>query len=327
MILVVLYHLAILGWELPEDCPNLHVILAQVRMPLFFFISGFVLYKAGVTWNLQHIGAFLHKKFLVQIIPTIFFLVLYCKFAGRDFVNTFFDIYKAGYWFTYTLFEYFILYSILRFLFRNRFEDIAIIAAAFIFYFINWPPIYNHIPLPEDYKELLGICQWCYFCFFLIGTLVRKHFDTIQRWLDGKYLLTICILFYFLTNFYDSTIPTIEIIGAPVRLLRTLAGVTILFAFFRTNQACFTKEHVIGRALQYTGRRTLDIYLLHHFLIPKGIGEVFPIFAEHPMPVIEFVCSTVIAIIIVALCLLVSNVIRLSPILAHYLFGVKVSPK
>ena len=327
MILVVLHHVAGVGWGLPPEVPKIHTFLAQIRMPLFFFISGFVLYKASAMWNLQHIRSFLHKKFFVQIIPTIVFFALFCKFANRDIVASLYDIYKAGYWFTYTLFEYFIFYSILRFLFRNRFEDTAIIAVAFFFYFINWSPIYNHIPLSAEYKDLLGICQWCYFCFFLIGTLVKKHFDAVQRWLDGKYLLTFSILFYFLVNFYDDMIPAVGLVRTPVGLLRTLAGMTILFAFFRTNQACFTKEHAIGRIMQYIGRRTLDIYLLHYFLLPRGLGAAFPVFTEHPMPVIEFICSFVIAVIVVALCLLVSNIIRLSPILAHYLFGVKVSPK
>lgn len=327
MILVVIYHLSILGWELPSSVPQIHVFLQQVRMPLFFFISGFVLYKAGVIWNLQHIWSFLHKKFFVQIIPTIVFLVLFCKFANRDLIDTFLDRYKAGYWFTYTLFEYFLFYSILRFCFRNHFEDIAIIAAVFFFYLINWSPIYNNIPMSEECKDFLGVCQWRYFCFFLIGTLVKKHFDAVQRWLDGKYLLTFSILFYFLVNFYDDMIPDNEVVRTPIGFLRTLTGMTILFAFFRTNQACFTKEHVMGRALQYTGRRTLDIYLLHHFLIPRGLGAAFPIFTEHPMPVIEFVCTFCIAVVIVALCLLVSNIIRLSPILAHYLFGVKMPSK
>lgn len=242
-------------------------------------------------------------------------------------VDSLFDAAKAGYWFTYTLFEYFIFYSIFRFCFRNRFEDIAIVLAALFFYLINCSPIYNNIPISEEYKDFLGVCQWRYFCFFLIGTLVKKHFAAVQLWLDGKYLLTFSILFYFLVNFYDDMIPAVGLVRTPVGLLRTLAGMTILFAFFRTNQACFTKEHTIGRIMQYTGRRTLDIYLLHYFLLPRGLGAAFPVFSEHPMPVLEFVCSTIIAIIIVALCLLVSNIIRLSPILAHYLFGVKVSPK
>ena len=82
MILVVFYHVALTCWHIiGMDVPSIHPYLVQVRMPLFFFISGFVLYKAGIKWNLLHIKQFLHKKFIVQIIPTIVFLVLYIEIA------------------------------------------------------------------------------------------------------------------------------------------------------------------------------------------------------------------------------------------------------
>ena len=74
--------------------------------------------------------------------------------------------------------------------------------------------------------------------------------------------------------------------------------------------------------MQYTGRRTLDIYLIHYFLIPRNLSFI-TIFTDHPMPIIEAAASTLISILIIAVCLLISNIIRLSPWLAHWLFGAK----
>ena len=73
------------------------------RMPLFFFISGFILYKKDYVWNIFNSFKFLSKKFLVQIIPTVIFLSLYMFIFS---INTFTDRLN-GYWFTNTLFEYF----------------------------------------------------------------------------------------------------------------------------------------------------------------------------------------------------------------------------
>ncbi|MBR4828594.1 MAG: hypothetical protein IKZ92_02175 [Muribaculaceae bacterium] len=70
------------------------------------------------------------------------------------------------------------------------------------------------------------------------------------------------------------------------------------------------------------GRRTLDIYLIHYFFLPLNLTFV-TVFKDHPMPIIEAFVSSLIAIIIIAACLLVSNIIRLSPFLAHWLFGAK----
>ena len=74
--------------------------------------------------------------------------------------------------------------------------------------------------------------------------------------------------------------------------------------------------------MQYVGRRTLDSYLIHCFLLPRYLSE-FTLFKDYPRPIIEFAVSSLIAIIIIAMCLLISNIIRLSPTLAHFLFGAK----
>jgi hypothetical protein len=51
------------------------------------------------------------------------------------------------------------------------------------------------------------------------------------------------------------------------------------------------------------------------------------VFVDHPMPVIEATVSFILAGIIIAFCLVISNIIRLSPLLAHWLFGAKLPPK
>ena len=127
------------------------------------------------------------------------------------------------------------------------------------------------------------------------------------------------MLKYFLVNVYAGVLPVNGIVILP---FLSLTGIVIVFSFFRQNRAVFSKERRLGRIMQYTGRRTLDIYLLHYFFIPYNL-TIVTVFKDHPMPVLEFAASSALAILIIALCLLVSNVIRLSPFLAHWLFGVK----
>ena len=75
--------------------------------------------------------------------------------------------------------------------------------------------------------------------------------------------------------------------------------------------------------LKYIGTRTLDIYLLHYFFLPR-----FLLIYAHQLQAVdsrllEFVVAILLSLIVVAVCLLVSYVIRLNPFLGHYLFGVK----
>lgn len=321
MMLVVLQHVSSLCIGL-DDTPAYHHYLQQIRMPLFFLISGFVLYKAGVTWNLKHIGGFLKKKFFVQILSTLVFFTLYVHFTGKDFILGIIDPYKYYYWFTYTLFTYFVFYSIIRFTCR-KYEDIVIIIIAAVFYVINWPPLYDSIPFTTDVKTALGIEQWYYFCFFLIGTLLKKHFDLVQHILDKGVTLTICILGYFLLNFYSDFLPLNGVQGVFLQYCKSIFGILIIFSFFRQNQAFFAKEKIMGRSLQYIGKRTLDIYLIHYFFLPHQLVHATSVFRDYPMPAVEFAFSLLISLIVIGFCLIVSNVIRLSPALAYWLFGVK----
>ena len=41
------------------------------------------------------------------------------------------------------------------------------------------------------------------------------------------------------------------------------------------------------------------------------------------MPVLEFFVSFSISLLIIAICLIISNLLRLSPVLARWLFGVR----
>jgi fucose 4-O-acetylase-like acetyltransferase len=112
----------------------------------------------------------------------------------------------------------------------------------------------------------------------------------------------------------------------PLVVFIMLAGLVVLFSFFRVYQKSFSKEKALGRTLQYIGRRTLDVYLIHFFLIPRNLTFV-TLFTDHPMPIIEATCTLIISLLIVAASLLIGNIFRLSPFLAHWLFGAKYPSK
>lgn len=80
MLLVVCAHVATYSYQ--TDLVTFHAAFSTFRMPLFFFISGFILYKASRIWNTVTTLDFLKKKFMVQIIPTLFFFVLFVNIFG-----------------------------------------------------------------------------------------------------------------------------------------------------------------------------------------------------------------------------------------------------
>jgi hypothetical protein len=67
----------------------------------------------------------------------------------------------------------------------------------------------------------------------------------------------------------------------------------------------------------------LDIYLLHYFFLPRFLIPYAGRLQTFDNQFIEFIVILAIALVVLAITLLASYIIRLSPFLGHYLFGVK----
>lgn len=321
MFLVVVCHVSYFCFGVFGREFSLTAYLIQVRMPLFFFISGFVMYKADVVWNVNQIVKFFKKKIPVQLISPFIFFAIFVYVFDKDLIQGLFEVGKFGYWFTFVLLVYYVIYATVRFLCRKWWADILLVLVGLCLYMVIWPGYKNYVPISENVLSLLSVDRWHHFIFFVLGTLTKKHFKKVEVLLDGKWFIMICVLFYFLANAFAGSLP---VSGGLVLPFLSFTGIVIVFSFFRKKQAVFSKERRLGRVMQYVGRRTLDIYLIHYFFIPYNLTFV-TVFKDHPMPILELTVSSIISIIIIAACLLISNVIRLSPFLEHWLFGVKKS--
>lgn len=328
MFLVVAHHVAAFCLGISDYSPSIHPILCEFRMPLFFFISGFVLYKEDTVWNAQHIARFLViKKFPAQIITTSIFFLVFLKMNNVGLVEGLYSDSKLGYWFTLALFAFFCLYALCRFVFyilkcNNIFTDITLLSIGLLFFALFYTQsVYQQLPIPDDIRNLFSLKFLGYFLYFVIGTLFKKYFGQIQVILDTKPVLTVCLVIFFCANLYYRELDASHI--ALLNLFTALTGIVIVFSFFRIHQYWFSREKFIGRSLQYIGRRTLDIYLLHYLLLPTNLKVHFAFLTNYPVPVIELTITLIVALIVVLACLLISRILRMSPILSYLLFGVK----
>ena len=179
MLLVVLQHVLTFSFGIQAYDTALTNIFVSFRMPMFFFISGYIAYKASVIWD-KHLYKYnLKKKAIIQLVPTVFFFSLYCFSNYINPLNSFMSTGLGGYWFTFVLFEmFFVFYTIS--LFSKKYFDFMLIFLSFI-------GIVSLVMLRTDSQLWTMLCleNLCkYFQFFTLGLLCRKynnHFLTLMK--------------------------------------------------------------------------------------------------------------------------------------------------
>ena len=171
--------------------------------------------------------------------------------------------------------------------------------------------------------QLYNLCQ--YFQFFVFGVLTRKYYSRVQELLSGKVVITLALIVYVISLYfcyhpeYSKRVPHLLWWLLRLEVVR-ISGLIVVFTFFFRNAAFFDRDSRLVSVMTYVGRRTLDIYLIHYFLLPD-MSYLSKYFAVGNTFTIEFFVTLAVAILVVALCLAISAIIRLSPFLGHYLLG------
>ena len=363
MILVVYSHVC--KFCLGDRSLAFNDVLFLFRLPCFFFISGWLFQgtwgkgtqgiqgtvpsvssAADYTGTVPHTSnpvpsawSIIKHKFRVQIVPTLIFL-FFLSPPPAYFHQ--FGAFKGGYWFTFALFYFFIIYMLMSLPFRyrqGRKSDIVMllltlaISMSAYWYDINYHRLtltYSDSPVFQYVTDLLGFLSyivWRYFLFFLLGTLARKYFPQFLKLAsNGKLMAVIVICFFVISQIPRSDIFLREYFKFSIG---GILGMTMIFALFRyLYTSCFISPlssffHHPSSILKFVGQRTLDIYLLHYFFLPEFLRshatQLLTAILSPLLPVVVFG----VALVVVILCLVISYILRLSPFLGRYLFGVK----
>ena len=341
MILVVAYHVAQVSFHETEKTSAALPFLVLMRMPLFFFVSGFLAYKADFSWTVPNALRHTWKKFKVQVIPTLVFMIIFVIFKMKgDFLDGFTRLLvsptKGGYWFTWVLLQMFIIYYVgcyviskvspLKEQVRGALLFVAWAVSVFAYETLYLPKVFTyHKDLFFDYSSLIQTIR--YMQFFLLGNIVRRYWDKVERLFDTSWFFPLTVTLAVVCCAEIFQLHTLK--KAWVNLPRTTAMYALLLLvvmFFRHYQAWFGEGQRAGRFLSFIGMRTLDIYLLHFLLLPQmpQVGEWLN--ANQPNFLLSIVLSVSVALLVIAFCLLASQLLRVSPFLQLYLFGKATNP-
>lgn len=266
---------------------------------------------------------------MVQMIPTAIFMLLYLMMFNLLDISSFGSD-KKGYWFTIVLFEYFVIYILTEALFNRqdtfkgeiRVMIFILMISITAFYYAKYYTRYaNELGVWKDFLGFLSFVKIRHIIFFWFGTFARRHFDKFIQLTNHPYITAIMIGVFTAIIVWPILLST-EGIEYITYVLAGISGTVICFTFFRIHEKYFSNDTWYGRSLQLIGRRTLDIYLIHYFVLPYNLVQPNVWLQSHHNTLFVPI-ALILSLWVVAISLLISNILRISPLLSKYLFGTK----
>ena len=318
MILVVFAHIC--HFCFGDSRMGYNAVFILFRLPCFFMISGW-LFESVAMRPFKEVAKY---KAMVQLVPTFIFLLL---LAPPPFFFHQLGTLKGGYWFTFALFEYFILYMLIVRISKKWSWLFAILITVATYIYARY---YDSIRSSADGCQLwiidfggfLSVTTWRLFIFFYLGAWIKSHFDGFIRWTSRPVVIAFITIAFFLiasTSHRDNLLfEMFRFYGGGI------TGMVMVYTIFRLTASWLKRLH-ISKPLQYVGTRTLDVYLLHFFFLPRFLMPYAAQIKAYDSQFVEFVVIMAISLVVLIISLGVSYIIRLSPFLAHYLFGVKTT--
>lgn len=254
---VALGHVIMYGYH--TDIFSYNQILIQIYLPLFFFISGF-LFKLPTFESKNNIYKFLTHKFIRFIIPTFFFILIYDCIFNYSVYDSIISGTKYGYWFTISLFEYQIIFLFITLIANQIKFKIAKILIWLIFIIISLFAAEGCIILnsmiPLTYLNLIGVGMLRFFCFFFVGTLIKRHFKLFCNWINNRVLMALVLILFTIAILINEKWNTAIMPNNGVPFVLTfelqffligILGVIITFAFFYKNKYLFTQKNTFRK--------------------------------------------------------------------------------
>ena len=316
ILLVVMGHLYFFSYEKSESVVFLFIY--SFHMPLFMFLSGFLVPKNSSIplWNYN----VLIKKVVRLLLPMFWFGCLFTlSFSHIESISSFFSVFlnfmnspnKNGYWYLMSLSVYYI--SLLFYKLNTQKKliiDITIAILTLGSFFVGW----KFLAQNKDPFCLLN-CANFYF-FFMLGVFSRKYgfvdFVCSHNWLFSISVILYTLLFYlniqidFMNSFmYHIAIPFCAII-------------VVVFLFANREN----RDGIVERLLSFFGKKTLDIYVLHYFVVANIHLSIMDRWLETSGNIFLSILATcLLSVIVVFGSIFLSKILHSSNLLNTLVFG------
>ena len=274
--MVVMGHVMAMGVR-GIDATPLFKFIGQIHMPIFFFISGWLAWRPKAPTLLPKA-----RRLLVPMVAVSTLWIYYYPFSGLQspFDSTWAGLwtatFKNGYWFTFVLFELFVLYVPVWHLLqrcRSLATSLAVVVASWAVVLA----VYYFLP-----SEACDILSWSltaeFFAVFMAGVLASRYRDGFLRLtangnLVGAAIILagICLELAAWPWRHGIEAEWIQLgLRVVLQLCVALVGIAVVRPWSHSAFAA-GRRAPLASMWEYIGSRSLSIYLLHYFFIfPLG---------------------------------------------------------
>lgn len=297
----------------PEGNTKIIDIFLYFRMPLFFFIAGFFLYSENYSIELfKHRGI---NRIIRQFYPTIILWGLFCIiYTNEASFKSFLTPYKAGYWFTYVSVEmFFIIAPLLVFFTLKKYSRIKkiifLISLCLIFLTLLYGKFFP--------KSLSGFLSFdliaMYLPYLVFGMIAKMYYGYFSKITYSALGIITTVAILAITVFFKNQGLQSPLISIPLPYLVAFSCIIITFSLFSFiyNKTSLGMSRLM-KGLTFIGTCTLEIYLLHYFIIfglknLLGNSHIFNMLDSIRNTPIEFPITMTISVIIAGGCLGIVN--------------------
>lgn len=234
----------------------------------FFFISGYLFYKPIETFTRRKLKDILFKKTTMILIPTLVVGSVYWYSHGIEMLIAIFDEAKMGYWFTFVLYEMFLVLTVLMWIF-NQFKvkkiiELSILLILFLTSFV----IFRFFELRSDLLGLISAFNFMFYLpIFVLGMLCKLYNPYFNKILNSRICLAVTFLLVFVSFIIKipSFITSIAIVILAFAVCHKIEDSTPVFF-----------EKGCGKYLSLFGTFSMEIYFLHYFLlfeVPQSLSS------------------------------------------------------
>ena len=270
----VLIYLVVFGHVIAKyaDPGWAYTVIHTFHMPLFFFISGYLM----VPSMKRSFGAFAGKKWIRILRPALLWSLLFLLLKLPSHLDFATKIIKSlmDIWFLYVLFYlYMVAWPMTKSKNRYLWYGLAVVAGYLIYPFLLKVPSRHFGYIVEEFRIIRELPV------FLMGILYWEYKDKMKDW--HKYLaVAIAAILYFLC-FYHTLVwkgqPVQYLLSHENYLMRALAYQTgtIVAFFLLTIIYNLLKDGPVAKGIAFAGQNTLGIYAINGlfiFTVPAIIG-------------------------------------------------------